>query len=109
MAQQLREVAVNLNVGNLMLLLQFGNMDKPTANIYNTKLFAEQVAPKMRGLFDEWDHRWWPSHDGQRHAGGCAGLDAAVGCGNDRQAGIQPSGRRVGGLIGLTIAFQPVR
>jgi hypothetical protein len=59
-AQQLREVAVNLNVGNLMLLLQFGNMDKQTAK-YNTKLFAEQVAPKMRGLFDEWEHRWWPS------------------------------------------------
>jgi alkanesulfonate monooxygenase SsuD/methylene tetrahydromethanopterin reductase-like flavin-dependent oxidoreductase (luciferase family) len=59
-AQQLREVAVNLNVGNLMLLLQFGNMNKQTAK-YNTKLFAEQVAPKMRGLFDEWEHRWWPS------------------------------------------------
>ena len=59
-AKQLREVAVNLNVGNLMLLLQFGNMDKQTAK-YNTKLFAEQVAPKMRGLFDEWEHRWWPS------------------------------------------------
>ena len=59
-AQQLREVAVNLNVGNLMLLLQFGNMNKQTAK-YNTKLFAEQVAPKMSGLFDEWEHRWWPS------------------------------------------------
>ena len=59
-AQQLWEVAVNLNVGNLMLLLQFGNMDKQTAK-YNTKLFAERVAPKMRGLFDEWEHRWWPS------------------------------------------------
>jgi alkanesulfonate monooxygenase SsuD/methylene tetrahydromethanopterin reductase-like flavin-dependent oxidoreductase (luciferase family) len=59
-AQQLREVAVNLNVGNLMLLLQFGNMNKQTAK-YNTKLFADQVAPKMRGLFNEWEHRWWPS------------------------------------------------
>lgn len=27
-AEQLREVAVNLNVGQLMLLLQFGNMKK---------------------------------------------------------------------------------
>jgi alkanesulfonate monooxygenase SsuD/methylene tetrahydromethanopterin reductase-like flavin-dependent oxidoreductase (luciferase family) len=59
-AEQLREVTVNMNVGNLMLLLQFGNMDKQTAK-YNTKLFADQVAPKMRGLFDEWEHRWWPS------------------------------------------------
>ena len=58
-AEQLREVATNLNVGNLMLLLQYGNMNKATAK-HNTKLFAEQVAPKMRGLFSEWDHRWWP-------------------------------------------------
>ena len=42
-----------------MLLLQYGNMNKATAK-YNTKLFAEQVTPKMRGLFSEWGHRWWP-------------------------------------------------
>jgi len=66
-AEQLREVAVNLNVGNLMLLLQFGNMSKSTSK-YNTKLFAEQVAPKLKGLFSEWDHRWWPQpmDSGQR-------------------------------------------
>ncbi len=58
-AEQLREVAVNLNVGNLMMLLQFGNMSKELAK-YNTKLFAEQVKPKLAGLFSEWDHRWWP-------------------------------------------------
>jgi len=58
-AEQLREVAVNLNVGNLMLLLQFGNMNKPLA-MYNTKLFADQVMPKLRPLFSEWEHRWWP-------------------------------------------------
>jgi hypothetical protein len=27
---------------------------------YNTKLFAEQVLPKMKGLFAEWEDRWWP-------------------------------------------------
>ena len=58
-AEQLREVAINLNVGNMMLLLQYGNMSKETSK-YNTKLFADKVAPKMRGLFSEWDHRWWP-------------------------------------------------
>jgi alkanesulfonate monooxygenase SsuD/methylene tetrahydromethanopterin reductase-like flavin-dependent oxidoreductase (luciferase family) len=57
--EQLREVAVNLNVGHLMLLLQFGNMSKQLAK-YNTKLFAEQVMPKMKGLFSEWNDRWWP-------------------------------------------------
>jgi alkanesulfonate monooxygenase SsuD/methylene tetrahydromethanopterin reductase-like flavin-dependent oxidoreductase (luciferase family) len=57
--EQLREVAVNLNVGNLMLLLQFGNMSKELTK-YNSRLFAEQVIPKLRPLFSEWEHRWWP-------------------------------------------------
>ena len=38
-AEQLREVAVNLNVGHLMLLLQFGNMRKDLCR-YNTQMFA---------------------------------------------------------------------
>jgi alkanesulfonate monooxygenase SsuD/methylene tetrahydromethanopterin reductase-like flavin-dependent oxidoreductase (luciferase family) len=58
-AAQLREVAVNLNVGHLMMLLQFGNMGKDLAK-YNTKLFAEQVMPQLTDLFAEWGDRWWP-------------------------------------------------
>ncbi len=58
-AEQIREVARNLNVGHLMLLLQFGNMGKELCR-YNTKLFAEQVMPKVRDLFSEWEDRWWP-------------------------------------------------
>jgi alkanesulfonate monooxygenase SsuD/methylene tetrahydromethanopterin reductase-like flavin-dependent oxidoreductase (luciferase family) len=58
-AVQLREVATTLNVGHLMLLLQFGNMSKQLTK-YNTKLFAEQVMPKLRGMFPEWEDRWWP-------------------------------------------------
>jgi len=46
-AAKLKEVATNLNVGHLMLLLQFGNMSKELAK-YNTRLFAE------------WDDPWWP-------------------------------------------------
>ena len=57
--EQLREVAINLNVGHLMLLLQFGNMSKELCR-YNTKLFAEQVMPKMKPWFAEWEDRWWP-------------------------------------------------
>src|SRR5216110_1399059 len=48
-AAQLREVATNLNVGHLMLLLQFGNMGKELA-MYNTKLFAEKVMPQLTGM-----------------------------------------------------------
>ena len=57
--EQLREVATSLNVGQLMLLLQFGNMSKDTTK-YNTRLFAEKVMPKLKGLFAEWENRWWP-------------------------------------------------
>jgi hypothetical protein len=58
-AAQLREVAHNLNVGHLMLLLQFGNMNKGLAK-YNTQLFAEKVMPQLADVFSEWDDRWWP-------------------------------------------------
>ena len=58
-AAQLREVASNLNVGHLMMLLQFGNMGKDLAK-YNTQLFAEQVMPQLHELFSDWEDRWWP-------------------------------------------------
>jgi alkanesulfonate monooxygenase SsuD/methylene tetrahydromethanopterin reductase-like flavin-dependent oxidoreductase (luciferase family) len=58
-AAQLREVAQNLNVGHLMLLLQFGNMKKDLAK-YNTQLFAEKVMPQLGDLFAEWEDCWWP-------------------------------------------------
>ena len=58
-AEQLREVATNLNVGHLMLLLQYGNMSKDTTK-YNTRLFAEKVMPKVKDLFGDWEDKWWP-------------------------------------------------
>ncbi len=58
-AAQLREVAVNLNVGHLMLLLQFGCMGKDLAN-YNSRLFAEKVMPQLTDVFADWEDRWWP-------------------------------------------------
>ena len=50
--EQLTEVAESLNVAHLMLLLQFGNMNKDLAK-FNTKLFAEKVMP-LQPLFSEW-------------------------------------------------------
>jgi len=58
-AAQLKEVAINLNVGHLMLLCQFGNMGKDLAK-HNTKLFAEKVMPQLADTFSEWEDRWWP-------------------------------------------------
>jgi hypothetical protein len=51
-AEQLREVATNLNVGHL-----HGNMSKDLTH-YNTKLFADQVVPKLKGHFLDWEDRW---------------------------------------------------
>jgi alkanesulfonate monooxygenase SsuD/methylene tetrahydromethanopterin reductase-like flavin-dependent oxidoreductase (luciferase family) len=59
-ASKLREIARELNVGHLMLLLQFGNMDR-ALTLHNTELFAKRVLPQIRDLFDDaWEDRWWP-------------------------------------------------
>lgn len=69
-AAKLREIAIDLGVGHLMLLLQFGNMGKDLVK-YNTKLFAEKVMPQIRDLWDdEWQDHWWvkPLASAQRAA-----------------------------------------
>jgi alkanesulfonate monooxygenase SsuD/methylene tetrahydromethanopterin reductase-like flavin-dependent oxidoreductase (luciferase family) len=58
-AEQLHELATTLNVGQLMLLMQFGNLSSELTK-FNTRLFAEKVMPKLKGLFCEWENRWWP-------------------------------------------------
>jgi alkanesulfonate monooxygenase SsuD/methylene tetrahydromethanopterin reductase-like flavin-dependent oxidoreductase (luciferase family) len=58
-ADRLKQVAADLNVGHLMLLMQFGNMGKDLAK-YNTQLFAEKVMPQLTDVFSEWEDRWWP-------------------------------------------------
>jgi alkanesulfonate monooxygenase SsuD/methylene tetrahydromethanopterin reductase-like flavin-dependent oxidoreductase (luciferase family) len=59
-AEQLRHVATELRVGQLMLLLQFGNMSRELT-LHNTELFAKRVLPQLRDLWDdEWENHWWP-------------------------------------------------
>ena len=58
-AEQLIDLGRTLNVGQLMLLMQFGNMSKELTK-YNTRLFAEKVMPKLKPLFSEWENKWWP-------------------------------------------------
>ena len=57
--QQLDQAVSDLNVGHLMMLLQFGNMKKDVVRA-NTKLFAEKVLPRFKPKFSEWEDRWWP-------------------------------------------------
>ena len=59
-ADQLRSVATELNVGHLMLLLQFGNMGRELT-LANSELFARRVMPQLADLFDDrFEDRWWP-------------------------------------------------
>jgi hypothetical protein len=60
-ADRLTEAVKNLRVGHLMVILQIQSM-KPELTEKNTRLFAEAVLPKIRGIWDKEgyvDH-WWP-------------------------------------------------
>jgi alkanesulfonate monooxygenase SsuD/methylene tetrahydromethanopterin reductase-like flavin-dependent oxidoreductase (luciferase family) len=76
-AAQLTEVATDLNVGHLMLLMQFGSMKKDLAQ-HNTRLFAERVLPQLRGLFAEWEDRWWPQPMAQSERAPIAAFAPAI-------------------------------
>ena len=56
---RLNEMESKLRVGHLMVLLHFGNMPRETV-LYNTQRFARDVMPRLRGVWDEWEDRWWP-------------------------------------------------
>ena len=47
---QLRELAADLRVGHIILLMQLGSMDHELTK-YNTRLFAEKVMPRLKPLF----------------------------------------------------------
>jgi alkanesulfonate monooxygenase SsuD/methylene tetrahydromethanopterin reductase-like flavin-dependent oxidoreductase (luciferase family) len=58
--QRMEDLAKGLHVGNIFCLMHVGDM--PTEKcMYSTKLFAEKVMPKLRGMFPEWadDDRFW--------------------------------------------------
>ena len=76
--EQLTEVATSLNVGHLMMLLQFGNMGKELAK-YNTRLFAEKVMPKLQPHLRRMGRPLVAAADGARRAGRIAGFFGARG------------------------------
>lgn len=57
---QLSEMTTTMNVGQVLVLLHFGNMPRETV-FYNTRRFAEEVIPRLRNRFSEWDDHWWPT------------------------------------------------
>ncbi len=63
-AERLGEAIEKLNIGHLMVLCQFGDMPKDKA-MENTRRFAEEVAPRLRKRFSEWEDRWSPRRPAQ--------------------------------------------
>ena len=57
--RKLTEACELLRIGHLMVLLQIGSMP-PELVKKNTDLFANEVMPHMKGLFNEYDDPWWP-------------------------------------------------
>jgi alkanesulfonate monooxygenase SsuD/methylene tetrahydromethanopterin reductase-like flavin-dependent oxidoreductase (luciferase family) len=56
--EQIRDLADDLRVGHLMLLLHFGNMPRDKV-MKNTRIFAEQVMPNLRDVWSDWEDKWW--------------------------------------------------
>jgi alkanesulfonate monooxygenase SsuD/methylene tetrahydromethanopterin reductase-like flavin-dependent oxidoreductase (luciferase family) len=57
--EQMNEMVQDLNIGHLMLLFHFGDLKKETV-LYNSRRFAQEVAPAVRHHFSGWEDRWWP-------------------------------------------------
>ncbi len=57
---QIKDLAADLRVGHVILLMQLGSMDHELTK-YNTRLFAEKVLPHVRDIWeDQWQDHWWP-------------------------------------------------
>jgi len=57
--QQLEELTRSLRVGHLLLGLHIGSAPIDLVN-HATDLFATQVMPHLRPIWNEWEDRWWP-------------------------------------------------
>ncbi|HEY1361996.1 MAG TPA: LLM class flavin-dependent oxidoreductase [Xanthobacteraceae bacterium] len=57
--EQLIEGMKRLRVGHLLALLHFGSMPTDLCR-QNINLFAREVLPHIRNLWDDYEDRWWP-------------------------------------------------
>lgn len=63
--EQIGEFCTEYGIGNLHCMLGFGSLPRDLA-MKNIQLFAEEVAPYLRGLWDGsgHEHHWWPERLG---------------------------------------------
>ena len=61
-ANQMKELATSLRVGNIFCLIHVGNMPQDKC-MRSTKLFADEVIPQLRDMWPEYkdDNRFWVS------------------------------------------------
>jgi alkanesulfonate monooxygenase SsuD/methylene tetrahydromethanopterin reductase-like flavin-dependent oxidoreductase (luciferase family) len=66
---KLTAIAKRLNVGHLMVALQFGSLSHAGAK-KNIELFAREVLPHLQKLWEDqpWENHWWPKKLRQRPA-----------------------------------------
>tara|TARA_Y100000590_G_scaffold379847_1_gene447762 strand:+ start:1772 stop:2998 length:1227 start_codon:yes stop_codon:yes gene_type:complete len=59
--EKIAEICKDNHIGNLMVLLQFGNMSHE-ATKENIRLFAEGCLPHLQPIWtdEDWENRWWP-------------------------------------------------
>ena len=69
--ENLRNAVNGLRVGHLMVLLQIGSMPKDLT-MKNTELFATEVMPEVKGMWDEYQDDWWPEPIEEREVAGMA-------------------------------------
>jgi hypothetical protein len=76
-ADQLEAFVREFRVGNLLIMLQNGSMPRDLTE-KNISLFAEQVLPRLRPIWDDegWVNHWWPKAQGA--AGAVAGAPAVA-------------------------------
>ena len=58
--ETLHHAITNMRVGHLMLLLQMGDLPDALAR-ENTQRFAQDVMPYLKGLWSDYEDRWYPS------------------------------------------------
>lgn len=67
--EKLEAMARRLNVGHLMVALQFGSLPHEQTN-RNIALFGRDVLPHLQSIYDDkdWENHWWPKRLRKRPA-----------------------------------------
>jgi len=85
-ADQIEAFVREFRIGNLLVMLQNGSMPRDLTE-KNISLFAEQVLPRLRPIWDDegWVNHWWPRGQGAG-AGAGAVAEAVAGAASGREA-----------------------